>query len=466
MHTTRALEAAIFVVLGSMVALSIALGLLVLSDLRVLEAQMATMSGLPIAMAKDARYGIGLASCEPCKTQVKQAMAPLARDCVACQPALDARPATPTDFAIQAERVRRHAEQLPISRQVTLATPENKFFGLGIVHPKPFKAPQSDDVLVVADKASLQPSSTIPNLSLGSGMGAQRSLEFRRLQQSAMLFGVASSISGLLLLVLFRSSLAAEKTAAREVACAKDRLEQNANESTVALQRTIETLRLNAAHVDAALEEERVRIARDIHDDLGSILTALKFELAGVSGGGAGDRGPLVRRASTDLVDSALQAVRSLIAALRPYPLERAGLWGAVVWKADQLEKMLGVPCRVSVPEDLPQPSLPVSLAAFRIVEEALTNVARHAHATSISIVAHFVAGHLTIEVTDDGCGLANCEAPLAAGSFGLTGMRERARVVGGSLSVMPRAAHGTTVRFSVQDPAAQVGPVFEGKVA
>lgn len=276
---------------------------------------------------------------------------------------------------------------------------------------------------------------------------------FRRLQHDAILIGVIATVPGLLLFALIRRSFAAQREVAGQLAFANDHLEQKVSERTADLQAANVALSQHSARIEAAREEERLRIARDVHDELGSTLTALKFELAAGKPRGArgaeGERRSWSRRASTDLVDAALQSVQNVMAALRPFPFEQLGLGEALRWKAGQFEQLLCIPCRLSMAQELPRLAPAVATAAFRIVEEALTNVARHAGASAVDLVVRIERERLVLEIADDGRGIAR-EALSEPRSFGLLSMRERARSVGGEVQFVGCPGRGTTVRLSL----------------
>ena len=464
MKMTHVLRLATHVVLGSMVALVTTFCLLVLSDLNKLETRVAEMSSMRIANLGTVESAARIASGHLAASAIKQTSTPKSTACLTWEPQLTSRAATLPSVPLNGTDCPRLAEQAQGLRQVNLASSESTLLALTGAHSSLFSAGYFGNALLVWGEAPRLFREAIQSASFDQAVGATGAADgFRRLRERAMFIGMATVISSLVLLVLIYSSFVSAKAQMLEVVQAKQNLELSAEERAAELQRAITALRLYSTHVDAAIEEERVRIAHEIHGELGSILTALKFELVGISGGrSAAGRKPLVRRASTALVDSALRSVRSLIAALHPYPLERAGLWGALVWKAGEFEKSFGIPCCVVMSEDLPQPSRQISIAAFRIVEEALTNVARHARAAAVEIVVHFVADQLVIEITDDGCGIPN-GAAVGAGSYGLTGMSERARAVGGALTLAARVDRGTTVRFSVQ---VEVQPPLDGKAS
>ena len=214
-----------------------------------------------------------------------------------------------------------------------------------------------------------------------------------------------------------------------------------------ALIRTQAQLRALIARREAVREEERTRVAREIHDELGQVLTALKLDLVWLA-----DRPPsgtrslrnLVRALSTR-VDGALQTVRTIATALRPAPLDDLGLSTAVQWQARRFQALSGVPVvlEVTLHDEGLDPEL--ATAVFRIFQEAMTNVFRHAHASSVEVRLVDEAGVLRLDVIDDGRGIAEAQRDVA-GSLGLLGMRERARTFAGALDVTPRPTGGTAV--------------------
>lgn len=209
-----------------------------------------------------------------------------------------------------------------------------------------------------------------------------------------------------------------------------------------------EQLRTLARRMESSLEDERRRIAREVHDGLGSTLTALKLELAGAIETQSPKAGyqPRKRRASVDLVDSALETVQSVVTTLRPSIVDKLSLWEALDWKASQFSKQTGIACRTHFPPDLPVLSKPAAYDIFRIVEEALTNVARHADAEQVEVSATFVDGNVEIAVTDNGKGVQQ-EQLADRHSFGILSMQERARCRDCSLSISG-TGQGTRLRL------------------
>lgn len=215
--------------------------------------------------------------------------------------------------------------------------------------------------------------------------------------------------------------------------------EQTVEESRAQLQRLADGLLM-------AREEERTTIARDIHDVLGQILTALKMDTAWL-GSRVPDAIPALHAklvAMAALIDDAVATVRRIATDLRPGILDDLGLAAAVEWQVQQFRQP-GIRCAVHtrVAHDALDPL--VSTAMFRILQESLTNVARHSRASHATVTLELRGADLVLEVRDDGVGIAP-EAASTARSIGLTGMRERAQLVGGDFSISGAGGRGTTV--------------------
>jgi signal transduction histidine kinase len=201
-----------------------------------------------------------------------------------------------------------------------------------------------------------------------------------------------------------------------------------------------------SGHLHTAREEERTRVAREIHDELGQSLTAIKMELALLRRGlPAGHVQSGERAASLGaLVESTTQAVKRISQDLRPGILDHLGLSAAVEWQAEEFEKRTGIPCDVTVDRvdaDLDERR---STALFRILQEALTNTARHAGAGGVKVRLGRDGGDVVLQVQDDGRGLV--ERRRAPGSFGIIGMQERVRAWNGAVVVAGEPGRGTTV--------------------
>ena len=213
------------------------------------------------------------------------------------------------------------------------------------------------------------------------------------------------------------------------------------------LQESYERLRALAANLEVVREEERTQIARELHDQLGQALTAMKFDLAWLTNRIVDKDEALGQRAKavTTQMDTMIKTVRRIATELRPGMLDDLGLAASIEWLAHDFEKRTGIICltTVTVP-DVPLPRAP-SLTLFRILQEALTNVARHANAQLIEVRLDATPETVTLQVHDDGRGI---QAGEAAGlhSLGLLGMRERAQRLGGTFDIRGVPGDGTIV--------------------
>jgi PAS domain S-box-containing protein len=197
-------------------------------------------------------------------------------------------------------------------------------------------------------------------------------------------------------------------------------------------------------------EEERTSIAREVHDELGQALTALKFDAAWL-----GKQGPEAdvseRWASMlALIDNTLDAVRGLGQRLRPALLDDLGLQSAIEWQANDFAQRTGIACRcdVEAASEL-VPHRTRDTAIFRILQEALTNVARHAAARNVAIELTQLPAQLRLKVMDDGCGMSSVDS-TGTGALGLLGMRERARALGGRIEFVSSPGKGTYVTVTL----------------
>jgi len=228
-----------------------------------------------------------------------------------------------------------------------------------------------------------------------------------------------------------------------------------------ALYESEKQLRALAARLQLVSEDERTRIARQIHDELGSQLTAIRMDLGWLSKrmAAAGQEKVILERlaAMDSLVDATITTVRQLATELRPGVLDDLGLVAALEWQAREFTTRSGIEVQVVGPGDELQVSSACSTALFRCFQEILTNARRHAHATQV--VAHLLADEqaLVLDVEDNGCGIT---AQQAAGStsLGLIGMRERAALLGGTLRIERGSGGGTHVVIRISDCSVQHG--------
>lgn len=213
-----------------------------------------------------------------------------------------------------------------------------------------------------------------------------------------------------------------------------------------ALTRSRADLRALAERLQGVREAERTRLSREVHDVIGQQLTAIRLG-AGWFGRHAPDDEAVQARLSDlrAIIDETLGLARRIASDLRPGVLDDFGLRSAVEWQAGRFEEQTGLTCLVTVESDGPEPPRDVATAAFRIVQEALTNVARHAEAATVEVRLAFAPDALRLEVADDGRGFGP-EAAAGRRSLGVLGMRERARALGGTLRVQSEPGQGTTV--------------------
>jgi two-component system sensor histidine kinase UhpB len=208
-------------------------------------------------------------------------------------------------------------------------------------------------------------------------------------------------------------------------------------------------LRLLAGHLERIKEGERKRIAQEIHDELGGLLAGIKAYVSvyierGTRAGRTPD--PLLVDAVA-LADTGFQAVRRVITDLRPSVLDQLGVWAALEWYAEQIEKRSKLQCTCNIEELAAalEPDPEISTMLFRIVQEALTNAVRHADATQVSIHVDVDAEALIVTVQDNGSGIDSGN-PMNRESWGITGMGERARYFGGEVTITGKVGAGTCV--------------------
>jgi PAS domain S-box-containing protein len=211
-----------------------------------------------------------------------------------------------------------------------------------------------------------------------------------------------------------------------------------------------EQLRHLSAHLQNIREEERKSIALEIHDELGQQLTALKIDLAWMMKRCSGEQLLLDRLSGMDtLIDHTIDTVRRISSELRPSILDDLGLAEALDWQSAEFEKRFLIPSRFlcRVPDIGIDAAIVTGL--FRIYQESLTNVARHAQASSVSGSLKLIEGDLVLEVADDGKGF-DMQATGKKGGFGLLGIKERTAMMGGTCSVSSSPGAGTTVTVCV----------------
>ncbi len=230
-------------------------------------------------------------------------------------------------------------------------------------------------------------------------------------------------------------------------AIARDLTERKAAEE--ALQRSTERAKQLLAHLSTVREEESAKIAREVHDELGGSLTALRLGLAGAIAQLAPDD-PMRERltALIGVTQTASEAIRRISASLRPQLLDTLGLSAAIRQHASDFSRLTGIACALTLPAHIAL-SAERAIGMFRIVQESLTNVARHAGAQRVQLSLRRRGNAVCMRLHDDGIGFA-ADAPPREGSYGLLGMRERSQQLGGRFTLLSRPGCGTTVRLSL----------------
>jgi signal transduction histidine kinase len=215
------------------------------------------------------------------------------------------------------------------------------------------------------------------------------------------------------------------------------------------LRESEEKLRRLAAHLISVREEERAHIAREIHDELGQVLTGLKMEVGWLAK--RLNEPELVEKTDSmaKLIDSTVQTVRKIATGLRPEMLDDMGLVAAVAWQLKEFQKRTGIRCRAKLPPEGAKLDVDLSTTLFRIFQEILTNVARHSRATRVDIELSVDAERVSLEVADNGVGIATADR-RGKKSLGLLGMHERALLFGGEVRIRGAPRHGTRVSVAI----------------
>ncbi|WP_374710555.1 sensor histidine kinase [Massilia pseudoviolaceinigra] len=257
---------------------------------------------------------------------------------------------------------------------------------------------------------------------------------------------MAGSVSSMLLYALFHALTSSRR---RAIKMAKG-MTRELRDSQAKLQLSHQNLRRLAAHADQIKEGERKRIAREIHDDLGQNLLALRIE-ADMLSSRTRERHPRLHaraRSTLQQIDATIKSVRQIINDLRPNVLD-LGLSAAVEWQIAEFKRRTGIACElIDEPKEVAL-SDHAATAFFRILQESLSNIVRHAQATRVRVELKLNGNRLSMTVTDNGIGLQAGER-AKVGSFGLVGIEERISILGGSFSISSNGGDGTTVCVSV----------------
>jgi len=218
------------------------------------------------------------------------------------------------------------------------------------------------------------------------------------------------------------------------------------------LNKTSSRLRNLASHLQTVREEERTTIAREIHDELGQVLTVLKIQITLLSKKLRSDQQELKNKLNyaSAIIDSTVEKVQRITAKLRPNILDELGLIPAIEWQAQEFQEVTGIQCSLSLPNDEIQPDDEKSTAIFRIFQESLTNVMRHSLAKKVSVSLQIKNEALFLKIKDDGTGI-NTEQINDSKSLGIIGMKERALILGGE--VMIEGIYGKGTEVTVEMP-------------
>jgi signal transduction histidine kinase/CHASE1-domain containing sensor protein len=267
---------------------------------------------------------------------------------------------------------------------------------------------------------------------------------------------LAGYVSTMLLYILFHTLSSSRRNA---VVLAQN-MTKELRASEANLQMSNENLRRLGAHAENIKEEERRRIAREIHDDLGQNLLALRIE-ADILSARTGERHPRLHqraRATVEQIDATIRSVRQLINDLRPNVLD-LGLNAAVDWQIAEFRRRTGIACELTETHQDIQVSDHCATALFRILQESLSNILRHAKATRVQVELRVEGESIWLSVGDNGIGI-HLEGPRKPGSFGLVGIEERINILGGTFVVQSTPGTGTTIRVTVpMRDAAQFAP-------
>jgi len=239
--------------------------------------------------------------------------------------------------------------------------------------------------------------------------------------------------------------------AAIETALNRHSLEKALRESEERNCRAAEELQRLASHLESVRESERARIARQLHDELGQALTAIKMDIAWLLKRFPAADTAMARRAEglSGLIDDALRTVRRLSQEMRPGILDDLGLKAALEWLCSDFAERTSITCGLDARLDEKRLTQDQATAFFRIMQEALTNVSRHAGAKSVRVRLQETGGEVRLEVNDDGRGITSSQTS-GKGTLGLIGIRERVLALNGRLDIQGRPGGGTTLTIAL----------------
>ena len=229
------------------------------------------------------------------------------------------------------------------------------------------------------------------------------------------------------------------------------RMREERQKSQEELSTSHEQLHSLAAHMQSVREEERANIAREVHDELGQILTALKFNWVRIAAKLKNIDEPLHKAVSTniELIDKTINTVKKVCTELRPGILDHLGLGPAIEWQVHEFQQRSGIECKLVLSSEEVTDDKNLGIALFRILQEALTNILRHSKATKVSIVLAEHDNNIVFEISDNGIGITE-EDLSKSNSFGLVGMRERVYPWKGDVQITGDRIKGTNIKITI----------------
>ncbi len=219
------------------------------------------------------------------------------------------------------------------------------------------------------------------------------------------------------------------------------------------LEKTNQELQQLTAHITSVQDEERRRIARELHDSVGQYLAAIKMSCVVALDEARANRSPKVLEETLNLIDRCTSEVRTMSHLLHPPLLEEIGLSSAIPWLIDGFRQRSGIAVRLEMPPNLRRLSQPVELVLFRVLQESLTNIHRHSKSRSAAISIRYDGSDIRMSIEDAGVGFATDGDGAKTTGVGIAGMRERVRELSGELHIASSAA-GT--RIEVRLPVAK----------
>ena len=216
------------------------------------------------------------------------------------------------------------------------------------------------------------------------------------------------------------------------------------------LLETNRQLKALSSSLQSVREEQRAKISRELHDELGQLLTGMRMEVSWLGGHLLSDQQTLTSKIGSikNQIDQTISSVRRISAELRPLVLDDLGFAAAANWYVDQFSERTGLPVTLKLPVEDPERGDVVATTLFRVLQESLTNIARHAEAKRVEVKLVFADEEWHLSVSDDGLGFVY--DPRKRGDLGLVGMRERAQILGGYFAVTTAPGHGTLIEIRV----------------